>query len=131
MSVTLTQHVLCKYGSCDFVLCNSIYIFFTVHHFTIQPLCKMCVDLMCNCLLLSFQKTSAEAGSPLALILTPTRELAIQIERQAKELVMGLANMRTALLVGGMPLPPQLHRLKSTIKVQTPPPCDPQTSLLC
>ncbi|XP_041745612.1 probable ATP-dependent RNA helicase DDX59 [Coregonus clupeaformis] len=56
-------------------------------------------------------------GGPAALILTPTRELAIQIERQAKELVIGLPNMRTALLVGGMPLPPQLHRLKSTIKI--------------
>uniref|UniRef100_A0A3Q0RPP8 RNA helicase n=1 Tax=Amphilophus citrinellus TaxID=61819 RepID=A0A3Q0RPP8_AMPCI len=56
-------------------------------------------------------------GSPVALILTPTRELAIQIERQAKELVMGLPNMRTALLVGGMPLPPQLHRLKNSIKI--------------
>uniref|UniRef100_A0A8C6S7N6 RNA helicase n=1 Tax=Neogobius melanostomus TaxID=47308 RepID=A0A8C6S7N6_9GOBI len=54
---------------------------------------------------------------PVALILTPTRELAIQIEKQTKELVMGLANMRTALLVGGMPLPPQLHRLKSSIKI--------------
>ncbi|CAL8309785.1 unnamed protein product [Lota lota] len=65
----------------------------------------------------ALEKTSAEPASPLALILTPTRELAIQIERQAKELVMGLANMRTALLVGGMPLPSQLHRLKSTIKI--------------
>ncbi|PWA28562.1 hypothetical protein CCH79_00013481, partial [Gambusia affinis] len=55
--------------------------------------------------------------SPLGLILTPTRELAIQIETQAKELVMGIPNMRTALLVGGMPLPPQLHRLKSSIKI--------------
>ncbi|KAM4575226.1 putative ATP-dependent RNA helicase DDX59 isoform 1-T3 [Fundulus diaphanus] len=55
--------------------------------------------------------------SPLALVLTPTRELAIQIERQAKELVMRIPNMRTALLVGGMPLPPQLHRLKSSIKI--------------
>ncbi|KAM9761430.1 putative ATP-dependent RNA helicase DDX59 [Menidia menidia] len=58
-----------------------------------------------------------KACSPVALILTPTRELAIQIERQAKELVIGLPNMRTALLVGGMPLPPQLHRLKSSIKI--------------
>ncbi|XP_069558396.1 probable ATP-dependent RNA helicase DDX59 isoform X1 [Brachyistius frenatus] len=55
--------------------------------------------------------------SPVALILTPTRELAIQIERQAKELVMRLPNTRTALLVGGMPLPSQLHRLKSSIKI--------------
>lgn len=55
----------------------------------------------------------------MALILTPTRELAIQIERQAKEVVMGLPNMRTALLVGGMPLPPQLHRLKQVIRVRS------------
>ncbi|KAJ3599130.1 hypothetical protein NHX12_033093 [Muraenolepis orangiensis] len=65
----------------------------------------------------ALEKSGAGPGRPSALILTPTRELAIQIERQAKELVMGLANMRTALLVGGMPLPPQLHRLKSTIKI--------------
>lgn len=69
--------------------------------------------------MLSFQKQALGVSSPVALILTPTRELAIQIERQAKELVMGLPNMRTALLVGGMPLPPQLHRLKSSIKVQS------------
>ncbi|XP_036613992.1 probable ATP-dependent RNA helicase DDX59 [Trichosurus vulpecula] len=56
-------------------------------------------------------------GTPSALILTPTRELAIQIERQAKELMCGLPNMRTVLLVGGLPLPPQLHRLKQNVKV--------------
>ncbi|XP_043941982.1 probable ATP-dependent RNA helicase DDX59 [Protopterus annectens] len=55
--------------------------------------------------------------APAALILTPTRELAIQIEKQAKELMLGVPNMRTALLVGGMPLPPQLHRLQQSIKV--------------
>ncbi|KAM9386291.1 putative ATP-dependent RNA helicase DDX59 [Pholidichthys leucotaenia] len=65
----------------------------------------------------ALEKPTHSVGSPMALILTPTRELAIQIERQAKELVMGLPNMRTALLVGGMPLPPQLHRLKSTIQI--------------
>ncbi|KAG9351141.1 hypothetical protein JZ751_025031 [Albula glossodonta] len=54
---------------------------------------------------------------PTGLVLSPTRELAIQIEKQVKELVMGLPNMRTALLVGGMPLPPQLHRLKQNIKI--------------
>ncbi|KAF7703633.1 probable ATP-dependent RNA helicase DDX59 [Silurus meridionalis] len=61
-----------------------------------------------------------EAGAsaaPLTVVLTPTRELAIQIETQVKELIVGLPNMRTALLVGGMPLPPQLHRLKQKIKI--------------
>ncbi|XP_018528571.1 probable ATP-dependent RNA helicase DDX59 [Lates calcarifer] len=65
----------------------------------------------------ALEKPAHSVHSPVALILTPTRELAIQIERQAKELVMCLPNMRTALLVGGMPLPPQLHRLKTSIKI--------------
>ncbi|XP_066480211.1 probable ATP-dependent RNA helicase DDX59 [Tiliqua scincoides] len=62
-------------------------------------------------------KAWGEAESPSALILTPTRELAIQIEKQAKELMVGIPNMRTVLLVGGLPLPPQLHRLKQNVKV--------------
>nr|XP_033771850.1 probable ATP-dependent RNA helicase DDX59 isoform X2 [Geotrypetes seraphini] len=55
--------------------------------------------------------------TPAALILTPTRELAIQIEQQMKELIAGLPCMRTALLVGGVPLPLQLHRLKQNVQV--------------
>ncbi|XP_037352342.1 probable ATP-dependent RNA helicase DDX59 [Talpa occidentalis] len=58
-----------------------------------------------------------ENKTPCALILTPTRELAIQIERQAKELMSGLPRMKTVLLVGGLPLPPQLHRLRQYVKV--------------
>ncbi|KAL4674542.1 hypothetical protein H8959_018476 [Pygathrix nigripes] len=58
-----------------------------------------------------------ESKTPSALILTPTRELAIQIERQAKELMSGLPRMKTVLLVGGLPLPPQLYRLQQLVKV--------------
>ncbi|XP_045040484.1 probable ATP-dependent RNA helicase DDX59 isoform X2 [Desmodus rotundus] len=58
-----------------------------------------------------------ESTCPSALILTPTRELAIQIERQAKELMRGLPRMKTVLLVGGLPLPPQLYRLRQHVKV--------------
>lgn len=58
-----------------------------------------------------------ESTSPAALVLTPTRELAIQIERQAKELMKGLPRMKTVLLVGGLPLPPQLYRLQQHVKV--------------
>ncbi|XP_043079031.1 LOW QUALITY PROTEIN: probable ATP-dependent RNA helicase DDX59 [Puntigrus tetrazona] len=65
----------------------------------------------------ALRSRAASASRPPCLILTPTRELAVQIEKQAKELVMALPNMRTALLVGGMPLPPQLHRLKQNIKI--------------
>ncbi|XP_039929169.1 probable ATP-dependent RNA helicase DDX59 isoform X1 [Hirundo rustica] len=62
-------------------------------------------------------KVLKETETPCALVLAPTRELAIQMERQAKELMAGLPNMRTVLLVGGLPLPPQLHRLKQSVKV--------------
>ncbi|KAM8950007.1 putative ATP-dependent RNA helicase DDX59 isoform 2-T3 [Lycaon pictus] len=58
-----------------------------------------------------------ESKTPSALILTPTRELAIQIENQAKELMSGLPRMKTVLLVGGLPLPPQLYRLRQHVKV--------------
>ncbi|KAF7470106.1 probable ATP-dependent RNA helicase DDX59 [Marmota monax] len=58
-----------------------------------------------------------ERKTPSALVLTPTRELAIQIERQAKELMSGLPRMKTVLLVGGLPLPPQLYRLRQHVKV--------------
>ncbi|XP_012582188.1 PREDICTED: probable ATP-dependent RNA helicase DDX59 [Condylura cristata] len=58
-----------------------------------------------------------ESKTPCALILTPTRELAIQIERQAKELMSGLPRMKTVLLVGGLPMPPQLYRLRQYVKV--------------
>lgn len=62
---------------------------------------------------------SPQSTAPCAVILTPTRELAVQIERQAKELMRGLPRMKTALLVGGLPLPPQLHRLRQHVKVST------------
>lgn len=64
-------------------------------------------------------KVLKETETPSALILAPTRELAIQIESQAKELMAGLPNMRTVLLVGGLPLPPQLHRLRQSVKVSS------------
>ncbi|XP_036765360.2 probable ATP-dependent RNA helicase DDX59 isoform X2 [Manis pentadactyla] len=60
-----------------------------------------------------------ESKTPSALILTPARELAIQIERQAKELLSGLPRTKTALLIGGLPLPPQLYRLRQHVKVDT------------
>uniref|UniRef100_H0WZI2 Probable ATP-dependent RNA helicase DDX59 n=1 Tax=Otolemur garnettii TaxID=30611 RepID=H0WZI2_OTOGA len=60
---------------------------------------------------------TVHSRTPSALILTPTRELAIQIERQAKELMSGLPRMKTVLLVGGLPLPPQLYRLQQHVKV--------------
>ncbi|KAG0296486.1 DEAD (Asp-Glu-Ala-Asp) box polypeptide 59 [Dissophora globulifera] len=54
---------------------------------------------------------------PFVLVLTPTRELAIQIEQVAKSMIKGMPNMRTALLVGGQAMASQLHRLKQNIQI--------------
>lgn len=53
---------------------------------------------------------------PLALILAPTRELCMQIEDQIKPLSQGLP-IRTALVVGGLPMPNQVYRLKSSVQI--------------
>ncbi|XP_072276176.1 probable ATP-dependent RNA helicase DDX59 isoform X2 [Pyxicephalus adspersus] len=58
-----------------------------------------------------------QKDAPAALILTPTRELSVQIEKQAQELMFKIPQMKTALLVGGMPLPPQIHRLKQKVQI--------------
>ena len=41
----------------------------------------------------------------------------MQIEEQAKLFCKGLRNMKTALIVGGNPLPQQLHRLEQGIQI--------------
>jgi ATP-dependent RNA helicase DDX59 len=56
-------------------------------------------------------------NGPYAIILAPTRELCSQIENLAKSLIKGLLNMKTALLVGGLPMPNQVHRLKQGIQI--------------
>ncbi|XP_077308851.1 putative ATP-dependent RNA helicase DDX59 [Lithobates pipiens] len=58
-----------------------------------------------------------QKDAPVALILTPTRELSVQIEKQAQELMFKIPQMKTALLVGGMPLPPQVYRLKQNVQI--------------
>jgi len=54
---------------------------------------------------------------PIALIIAPTRELCMQIEEQAKALCLSMTNLKTALLIGGAPLPQQLHRLRHKIQL--------------
>ncbi|CAG8446145.1 3522_t:CDS:1 [Acaulospora colombiana] len=56
-------------------------------------------------------------GGPYVVIMAPTRELCMQIEDQAKKLIKGLVNMRTALVVGGLPMPNQVHRLKKGVQI--------------
>ncbi|KAF9279612.1 DEAD (Asp-Glu-Ala-Asp) box polypeptide 59 [Linnemannia elongata] len=63
------------------------------------------------------QSSAATTQGPYALVLTPTRELAMQIEQVAKDIVQGMPNMRTALLVGGQAMASQAHRLSQNIQI--------------
>ncbi|RLN86239.1 hypothetical protein BBJ28_00023326 [Nothophytophthora sp. Chile5] len=56
-------------------------------------------------------------GSRSALVLAPIRELAMQIEGVAKLLMHGIPNMKTALLVGGFPVPTQRYRLQCGVQL--------------
>ncbi|POM72589.1 DEAD/DEAH box RNA helicase, partial [Phytophthora palmivora] len=58
-----------------------------------------------------------ERRETVALVLVPVRELAIQIESVAKSLVRGIADMKTALLVGGFPVPTQRYRLQGGVQI--------------
>lgn len=62
--------------------------------------------------ILQSSSSSSFNSLPLVLIITPTRELAMQIEIQIKSLVKGFNNYKTALLVGGEAMPIQVYRLK-------------------
>ncbi|CEG43454.1 probable atp-dependent rna helicase ddx59 [Plasmopara halstedii] len=53
----------------------------------------------------------------MALVLAPVRELAIQIESVAKVLMHGITKMKTALIVGGFPVPLQRYRLESRVQL--------------
>ncbi|KAF0753307.1 hypothetical protein AaE_005749 [Aphanomyces astaci] len=58
----------------------------------------------------------------LGLVVAPVRELCVQLETQAKvcvraTLMQGISKMKTALLIGGIPVPTQLHRLKKGVQV--------------
>lgn len=53
---------------------------------------------------------------PLAMVLTPTRELCIQVEEQAKLLGKGLP-FKTALVVGGDAMAGQLYRIQQGVEL--------------
>jgi ATP-dependent RNA helicase DeaD len=48
-----------------------------------------------------------------ALVLTPTRELAVQVLDVARKMLNTLPAFKTALLIGGEPMPPQFARLRA------------------
>lgn len=46
------------------------------------------------------------------LVMTPTRELAAQVMKQLQDLLSGSSGIKSALLIGGDPMPKQLSQLK-------------------
>lgn len=72
-------------------------------------------------LLPSIQRLEAEPTvksiGPRVLVLTPTRELALQVEKSAMKYGKDLRRFRTACLVGGSPYGLQLKRLSQPVDV--------------
>ena len=72
-------------------------------------------------LLPSIQRLLAEPSvksiGPRVLVLTPTRELALQVEKSAMKYGKELRRFRTACLVGGAPYGLQLKRLSTPVDV--------------
>lgn len=75
------------------------------------------IPMITHCQSLAKMYGSSLNSGPLGLILAPTRELCSQIEQIAKKLAMGLPHMKTALLIGGMPVPNQVYRLKQGVQI--------------
>lgn len=75
------------------------------------------IPSLVHCISLSQRDHSKRRAGPYALVLAPTRELCSQIEVVCKRLAEGLRNIRTGLLIGGEPLPPQLYRLKKGVQI--------------
>lgn len=62
------------------------------------------------------QQYVSDGKKPLAMVLTPTRELCIQVEEHAKLLGKGLP-FKTALVVGGEAMAGQLHRIQQGVEL--------------
>ncbi|KZV29912.1 DEAD-box ATP-dependent RNA helicase 41-like [Dorcoceras hygrometricum] len=73
--------------------------------------CSYLVPIVCRCI-----KIKNNPQKPLALVLTPTRELCIQVEEQAKLLGKGLP-FKTALVVGGDAMAGQVYRIKQGVSM--------------
>ncbi|KAG2187278.1 hypothetical protein INT44_004963 [Umbelopsis vinacea] len=75
------------------------------------------VPMITHCLSLAKMYGTGQNSHPLGLIIAPTRELCAQIESVAKQLAAGLPHMKTALLIGGNPIPNQVYRLKQGVQI--------------
>ncbi|NCS66612.1 MAG: RNA helicase [Hydrogenophilales bacterium CG03_land_8_20_14_0_80_62_28] len=63
------------------------------------------------------EPAAAKGYGPRILVLTPTRELALQVEKAAGIYGRELRKLRTACLVGGAPYGPQLKQLSQPVDV--------------
>ncbi|KAH6812371.1 P-loop containing nucleoside triphosphate hydrolases superfamily protein [Perilla frutescens var. frutescens] len=73
--------------------------------------CSFLVPVISYC-----AKVNNNPQKPLAMVLTPTRELCIQVEEQAKLLGQGLP-FKTALVVGGDAMAGQVHRIQQGVSM--------------
>lgn len=69
-----------------------------------------------KCCMIRLKKLARHVGRPLALVLTPTRELCGQVEQQARMFGEGLP-FKTALVVGGDALPKQVYRIENGVEL--------------
>jgi superfamily II DNA/RNA helicase len=60
---------------------------------------------------------AVQGRGPRVLVLTPTRELAIQVEKAARTYGAKLPRLKVACLVGGMPYPLQLKQLQAPVDI--------------
>src|SRR5215510_7279372 len=58
------------------------------------------------------ERTTSDAGRPSALILVPTRELAVQVTEVLEELCT-VRGLEVASVYGGVPIPPQAKKAKT------------------
>ncbi|WP_181880926.1 DEAD/DEAH box helicase [Crenobacter cavernae] len=63
------------------------------------------------------ERSTGTGSGPRILVLTPTRELAQQIEKNAQTYASGMRGMRTACLVGGQPFGFQTRALSRPVDV--------------
>lgn len=75
------------------------------------------IPMLVHCVSLSVRDNYKRRAGPYAMIMAPTREICCQIQSICQRLAEGLRNMRTGLLIGGEPLPNQIHRLKKGVQI--------------
>lgn len=75
------------------------------------------LPILAHCQSLSTLHRHKRRCGPYALILAPTHDMCVQIEKTIKQLAQGVPNLRTGLLIGGQPWPDQIHRLRKGVQI--------------